>query len=189
MEGFIMDIIIKDKIYRQYLDTNYYCSADGEIYSSVSRRILKRLYRPKNTHPYVDINFGQGQKHVYVHRIVFETWRHPLKNGEQVNHKDDNPENNTIDNLYVGAQQENIQDCIKNEHRMGNIWILTVYDKQVQKTLTFCPASDFIPYSGHPCKNGNISRMMSRQWYQKRYETISYYLCKNLSEKRCNDYP
>ena len=176
-------IFIKDKEYKRYLQTNYYCSQDGEVYSNFSQTILKKLYRKNNNHPYVDINFGEGQKHIYIHRIVFETWVRPLFPEEQVNHKDDNPENNNVNNLYVGTQKENIQDCFNNNHRMGNVWVLTVYDKEVQKTLTFFPANEFVPYSGHPCKNGGINRMMSRNWYKKRYKTISYYLCKDLNMK------
>lgn len=180
-------IIIQDKIFRQYLNTKYYCSASGEIYSDFSQKILKPLVRnskDNKTYYYIDINFGEGQKHIYIHRIVYETWIGPILPGEQINHKDDNTLNNHYSNLYVGSQQKNIQDCIKNEHRVGNCWILTVYDKEKQKTLTFCPAKDFIDYSGHPCSNGCLNRIFTRNWFKQRYNIISYYLCKNLELKQ-----
>lgn len=132
-------IYIKDKQFKQFRNTKYYCSQDGEIYSDWSQKILKHLYRESGNkkYAYVDINFGQGQKHVPVHRIVYETWIRPLKENEQVNHLDDNSLNNNINNLYVGDQKENIRDCFKNGHRIGNCWILTVFDKKEQKTITF----------------------------------------------------
>ena len=180
-------IFIKDKTFKQFRDTKYYCDENGNIYSDFSHKILKPLIRGKNTtkqYYYIDINFGKGQKHVPVHRIVYETWIGDIPKNKQVNHKDDNSLNNNINNLYLGNQAENIQDCIDNKHRMGNTWILTVFDKEKHQTITFCPAKDFIKYSGHTCLNGSVSRMFTRNWFKKRYEIISFYLCKNINIKK-----
>lgn len=179
-------IYIKDKPFKQFRNTKYFCSQDGEIYSDWSQKILKQGYRRSGNkkYAYIDINFETGQKHVPTHRIVYETWVGPLKNGEQVNHLDDNSLNNNLSNLYAGSQKENIQDCFKNNHRVGNCWILTIFDKEKQKTITFCPAKDFIEYSGHSCQNGGVSRMFTRNWFKKRYDIISYYLCKDINEKK-----
>lgn len=175
-------IIIDNVIYKQYKDTKYYCSKDGKIYSDFSQKKLKPLRRGsgEKKYLYIDINFGEGQKHCPIHRIVFETWVRPLRPGEVVRHLDDNSLNNNLDNLSAGGQKDNIQDCISNEHRVGNTWILTVYDKEIQKTITFCPAKDFIKYSNHSCKSGNISRMMRTNWFKKRYNVISFFQCENL---------
>lgn len=184
-------IYIKDKQFKQFRDTKYYCSQDGEIYSDWSQKILKQNHRCNKSkkYAYIDINFGKGQKHVPTHRIVYETWVRSLRKDEQINHLDDNSLNNNVNNLYVGSQKENIQDCLRNGHRVGNCWILTIFDKERQKTITFCPAQDFIKYSGHPCQNGGVSRMFTRNWFKKRYDIISYYLCGDTNEKkRCNDY-
>lgn len=132
---------------------------------------------------YIDINFGQGQRHIPIHRIVYQTWIGDIPIGQNVLHKDDNQFNNNFNNLYLGDIKENTEDRINNDHNVGNTWILTIYDKEIQETKTFCPAKDFIEYCGHPCKNGNISRMFTRVWFQKRYEIIDYYLCKNLKLK------
>ena len=107
-----------------------------------------------------------------------------LEKGEVVHHKDLCKTNNNIENLQVGSQKDNINEFIISNRRIGNTWILTIFDNQKQETLTFCPASDFIGYSGHPCKNGNIKRMFSRNWFKQRYIIISYSLCKNLEEKQ-----
>ena len=42
------------------------------------------------------------------------------------------------------------------------------------KILTFCPASNFIIYSGHSCANGSVKRMFTRNWFKVRYEIIDY---------------
>jgi hypothetical protein len=168
--------------FKQFRDTKYYCDENGNIYSDFSHRILKPLERgmPNKKYYYIDINFGQGQKHYPIHRIVYETWIGPIDKGKFVLHKDDNQHNNNINNLYLGNQK----DCQNNSHRVGNTWILTIYDKEKQETLTFCPASDFIAYSGHSCQNGNVKRMFSRNWFKKKYEIIDYYLCKDLRVKK-----
>lgn len=144
---------------------------------------MKRKSSQNKEYLYVDINFGEGQKHCNIHRIVYETWIGEIPEGMLVLHKDDNTLNNHINNLYIGNQQQNIQDCKNNKHRMGYIWVLTIFDKKVGKTITFCPALKFIEYSGHSCQNGNISRMMTRNWFKKRYDVIDYYQCKNLNDR------
>jgi len=172
--------------FKQFRDTKYYCDENGNIYSDFSHRILKPMLRGEKNkkYYYIDINFGEGQKHYYIHRIVYETWIGEIPDDKQVLHKDDNQLNNNINNLYLGNQKQNIQDYKSNNNQMGNTWILTVYDKQKNKTITFCPASDFIEYSGHPCQNGGVKRMFTRNWFKIRYEIVDYYLCKSKEEKK-----
>lgn len=179
-------IFINEKTFKQYKNTKYYCDDCGTIYSDYSQKILKPLLRNKGIKPYyyIDINFGQGQKHIPIHRIVYETWVGQIPKDKFVLHKDDNQLNNNINNLYLGNQKENIQDCINNGHRMGCVWILTVYDKKEDKTITFCPAKEFIEYCGHPCANGGIQRMFIRNWFKVRFDIIDYRRCKNLFEKK-----
>lgn len=182
-----MNIIsIQGKNFKQFRDTKYYCDENGTIYSDFSHKILKPMLKgPKNKqYYYVDINFGNGQRHCYIHKIVYETWIGEIPKDKQVLHKDDNQFNNNINNLYLGDQKQNIQDCKDNNHKVGNTWILTIFDKEKNETITFCPASDFIAYCGHPCQNGGIKRMFSRNWFKTRYDIIDYYLCKSIDMKK-----
>jgi hypothetical protein len=179
-------ISIQGITYKQFKDTKYYCSKDGKIYSDFSQKILKPLIKNigNKQYYYIDINFGNGQKHYPIHKIVYETWIGQIDNNLFVLHKDDNSLNNNIDNLYLGTQQQNIKDCQNNNHRIGNTWILTVYDKEKKETVTFCPAKEFITYSEHSCKNGGIKRVFTRNWFKQRYDIIDYYLCKSLDIKK-----
>ena len=162
------EIIIENKTLKPY-DENYFISEYGDVYSLYSKKFLKHQIDRDGYHR-VDIH----SKHIKVHKLVYTTWIGNLSKEEQINHKDDNKDNNHYSNLYAGSQKENIQDCIKNKHRVGNTHYLTIYDKKENKILTFCPASEFILYSGHSCMNGSVKRMFTRNWFKVRYEIIDY---------------
>lgn len=162
------EIIIDEKPYRQY-DNAYYVSANGDIYSLYSMKNLKHAIDIDGYHR-VDLH----GKHRKVHQLVYHVWGNRVPAGTQINHIDDNKDNNHISNLYAGTQKQNIYDCKMNGHRVGNVWYLTVRDKQRDQIISFSPASDFIKYSGHPCNNGGIKRMFTRNWFKKRYEIIDY---------------
>ena len=91
----------------------------------------------------------------------------------QINHKDDNKDNNNINNLYAGTQKDNIQDCIKNNHRVGNIKEISVLDKNTNKITHYNSYKEFIDQTNHTCQNGSLKRMSSRNWFKERYEIIS----------------
>ena len=175
-------LIIQGKIFKQYKETKYFCNEDGIIYSDYSQKILNPMLRgvENKKYPYIDINFGAGQKHCYIHKIVFETWIGEIPDGLCVLHRDDNQFNNNVNNLYLGTIKDNTKDRINNNHNVGNIWSLTVYDNKEDCTLTFCPASNFIHYSGHPCGNRSVNKLFERNWFKKRYKIIDYSRCKSL---------
>lgn len=178
-------IIINNKEFKQIkINNNYFISCDGEIYSKYSKKILKCQIQKTRGKEYKRIDFyiKGKKKHFMVHKLVFETWVRPLKNGEQVNHIDDNTFNNNYLNLYAGNQRQNIRDCFKNQHRVGNIFYLTIFDRKENIIKTFCPASDFIKYSGHPNKSGSLNKFFSKNWFKKRYEIIEYKKINNLEE-------
>lgn len=109
-----------------------------------------------------------------VHKLVYLTWVGEIQDGMQINHIDDDKNNNYYKNLYQGTQKENIEDCIRNEHRKNtNVFYLIIKEKKTNKMLIFQPANKFIEYSGHSCKNGSIKKMISKQWFNDEYELIS----------------
>ena len=62
-------LFIKDKTFKQFRDTKYYCDEDGNIYSDFSHKILKPLIRNKKTNKqyyYIDINFGVVVRHLFL---------------------------------------------------------------------------------------------------------------------------
>lgn len=178
------EIIIGKKVFREIsLNNNYYIDCDGNVYSKFAKRVIKHLYRKigGKLYAHVDIYIDGKQKHIPIHKLVYVTWVGEIHPNLQINHKDDNSLNNNYLNLYVGTQKDNIKDCINNNHRVGNVFYLTLHDKKLDSVVTFCPASDFIDYCGHPCNNGCIKRFFKRNWFKKRYEILEYKHIDNLS--------
>ena len=176
-------IYINNKEFRKYNDT-YYISSNGEVYSLYSKKIIKPLKNKARgkEYLYVDIYENGKQKHKKIHRLVYQTWIGALKEFEQVNHKDDNSLNNDYKNLYKGSQKENIKDCKENNRRVGCVYQLILFDKEKNKTISFCPANKFIEYSGHSSSNGSIKKFFDKKWFNNRYEIIKFKKIKNLNE-------
>lgn len=181
-----MNLIIDGEIFKQFRDTIYFLNKNGEIYSSYAKRKIKGCVRniKGKKYRYVDVWNKQinKQQHINIHKMVYIAWNGEVPNNLQVNHKNDNELDNRLENLYVGNQKQNIYDCIKNNHRVGSVYYLTVYDKVKKVERTFCPAKEFIDYCGHKVKNGAINRMFSRNWFKTRYDIISYGKISNLQE-------
>lgn len=174
------EIIVNNEVFKRYLDTKYYASKNGEIYSGISKRILKPLQRKigNKTYYYIDIK----GRHTNVHRIVYIAWTGELKEGKVVRHLNDDTTDNRLCNLQSGTQKDNINDCFENDHRVGHVYYLTLFDREINDTITFCPAKDFIEYSGHPCGNGSLSKMFKRNWFKKRYNIIDFSRINNINE-------
>lgn len=114
--------------------------------------------------------------------MVYIAWVDDINEDQQINHKDDNEKNNFLQNLYVGNQEENIKDCLTNEHKVGNIFILKIFDKKINKEVTFCPANKFIDYSGHTNKSGSLQKFFDKQWFKNRYKILEYRKINSLEE-------
>ncbi len=88
----------------------YQASTDGEIYSIISKRILKQFYRgsrPDNKYLVVELHKNKEGKTTSVHRIIAETFIPNPNNLPCVNHKDGNKYNNCVDNLEWCTYSEN----------------------------------------------------------------------------------
>ncbi|MDD6022213.1 MAG: HNH endonuclease signature motif containing protein [Oscillospiraceae bacterium] len=152
--------------FRPY-DDMYYVSQDGDIYSTYKRGLLKHNIDHDGYHR-VDIH----GKHIKVHRLVYLVWRGEIPSNKQVNHHDDNKDNNNYLNLYLGNQEENIGDCIKNGHRLGHVYSITVFDKRIGKEITFTSIKDFIDYTGHHVQNSSLSHIKNKKWFKERFSVV-----------------
>ena len=159
-------MIIFGKEFKPY-DDYYYVSADGDVYSIYSQKILKHYIDHDGYHR-VDIH----GKHFKIHKLVYLTWCGPIPDGQQVNHLDDNKDHNHYQNLYAGTQKANIADCFTNQHRVGHMQTVTIFDKYTATVTTYPTVKDFLSTTGHPATNGSLAKVCKRNWFTDRYVII-----------------
>lgn len=117
----------------------YEVSENGDVLSvaqytchhTVVSRKVPRLLMPELTHDgYVRVTLSKYgvQRHIMVHRLVALAFIPNPTNLPQVNHKDENPQNNTVDNLEwctgkqncnYGAHRERIKQRLSIKHHLA----------------------------------------------------------------------
>lgn len=100
------------------LKFNYYVTDDGRIWSERTQKYLSAQY-DKNGYVKVQMRSTDNKSHRYsVHRLVLENFK-PVQGMDklQVNHKDGNKLNNSLNNLEWTTCKENINHAIENNLR------------------------------------------------------------------------
>ena len=92
----------------------YFITDSGEVWSN-ARGPLKKLKDcdAGNGYRVVSLCKDNMQKNYAIHRLVAEYYIPNPDNLPQVCHKDDNPANNQVSNLFWGTQKMNMEDKIK----------------------------------------------------------------------------
>lgn len=78
----------------------------------VASRIMK-VYEDQDGYYCVNIQRGNKEQHVRIHRLVAQAFIPNPENKPQVNHKDGNKKNNHVDNLEWCTNRENVHHAIK----------------------------------------------------------------------------
>lgn len=106
---------------------NYYITNNGEIYSYARchiRKPYKIKHYPNNYgYPRVGLYVNGRLRHYLVHRLVLSAFVGPCPIGFDGLHKDDNPSNCNLSNLYWGTKKENYADMIKHGKRPGREFV------------------------------------------------------------------
>ena len=95
--------------------TRYRVSSLGSVARCWKDKIKTvKPYKTNNKNKrYLRVGLGRGCKK-YVHRLVADAFIGPCPAGKQINHKDGNPQNNSINNLEYVTPKENIEHAIEN---------------------------------------------------------------------------
>ena len=91
---------------RQFRNSPYYVSSTGRIFNMEKRIEM----RQEKTGKYFRVRLTYGiNKHLLVHRMVWEAFNGPILKGYDIDHLDGNPANNSLDNLEMVTHQENLK--------------------------------------------------------------------------------
>ena len=93
----------------------YKISDTGEIYSNKRNKILRQ--REKKNYKMATLYNGDVRRHLLVHRLVAEAFIDNPDNLPQINHKDENPQNNNVQNLEWCTQKYNNNYGTKKERQ------------------------------------------------------------------------
>lgn len=91
---------------RQYLDTKYFISENGEVLNSKTGRFLKNQDNGKGYRK-ITLTINGKPYQTYVHSLVALTYCPLQKGKKQVNHIDGNKSNNHFSNLEWVNNSEN----------------------------------------------------------------------------------
>lgn len=150
---------------------NYYISEKGDIYSEVSQKWLTPIVDKDGYLRVRLINYAGVIKAIPVHRLVMMTYQPvPNMNLLEVNHKDGDKTNNSLDNLEWVSNKENIQHAYQTglrnsvgEHNPGH----KLTEKEVFEIIdflqytTYTQAEIAVLYNVHEETIGRIKRKKS----------------------------
>ena len=101
--------------------SNYMISKDGKIYSKSIKRLCRCTILPSGYHKIKLKSDSNTYKDLYIHVIVAITYLNyiPSTNQYVINHIDSNKSNNTLENLEIVTQKQNMIHSIKmNNHKL-----------------------------------------------------------------------
>lgn len=102
------------------VNENYSINENGEVKNNKTNKLLKQSQH-KNGYMSVSIKITNGSyKQYYVHRLVAETFLLNLDNLTDVNHKDYNKQNNSVENLEWCSRSDNLKHSYNYENRNKN---------------------------------------------------------------------
>ena len=98
----------------------YEISDEGHIVRIATHGLNpKAIRRPINPHKKpegylaVDIQRQQERSRFYLHRLIWTAFRGPIPSGLEVNHKDGDRANNSLDNLELVTRSANMLHCFE----------------------------------------------------------------------------
>lgn len=106
----------------------YYIDTIGNVYSKwINKGIhglfigdkLKKLTPKIGEHGHHYISLGRKHQKL-IHRLVYETFKGPIPEGMLVRHLNDDPHDNSVNNLEIGTHKDNMRDCLRNGHHNPN---------------------------------------------------------------------
>lgn len=94
----------------------YMISNCGRVWSTKYQDFIKAKPMDKHGHLGVCLYVNGSRRYEYIHRLMAKAFIPNPANYPVVRHLNDNPRDNSIENLQWGTQRDNIRDCINNRH-------------------------------------------------------------------------
>lgn len=88
----------------------YQISTLGNVKTLARQKVKEHILSPENNKGYLRVSLSKNnkKKHYFIHKLVAEHFIPNDKNLPEVNHKDENPLNNSVDNLEWCTHRYNL---------------------------------------------------------------------------------
>ena len=128
-------MVITEELYDIPDFTGYKISTNGKIYSVIPKGCRNRFDKSKWTQPkeltprytkagyariYMRRDSTNKREDVYIHRIIAEMFIPNPEHLSDVNHKDNNPKNNNLNNLEWMSHKDNLLYGFTNGNKTRN---------------------------------------------------------------------
>lgn len=133
--------------WRGISDTEYQVSNTGKVMRA--GKVLKPFTDSKNKgYKYVSLSVNGKVRKNSIHRIVAEAFLENPKRFEQVNHKDGNPSNNSLNNLEWVSNRQNTQHAYDTglNSKVVKVQVVDLETKEVTEYPTSSQASKALGY-------------------------------------------
>ena len=98
---------------------NYSIDVEGNVRNKKRGRVLKGLLDNKGGYVRVNLYKNSKMSHKLIHRLVAQAFIPNPENKREVNHIDNNPKNNSIDNLEWCTSGENVRHSASQGRMKG----------------------------------------------------------------------
>lgn len=155
-------------------DGVYEISNVGEVKSHMgnSERVL---HPTDNGNGYLIIGLSKNKvcKNFYIHRLVAQEFLGEIPPGMVVNHKDYNTKNNSVENLEIITQKQNVMYSVKNMEKPRKSNPRSGYKHIRYKKKAYEVAIDFKEKVYYVGRFSNLVDALNKR--EEMYEKIHYY--------------
>lgn len=169
-----LDPTKKWKIIKKY--PNYKISNYGDIFSMISNKMLKSRM-DYNGYVYTKLNYKSS---IFVHQLVYRTFKGKIKKGKQIDHRDQKRNNNYIENLRQVTASENglnKEPVVQSGRSIQQYSLDNVFIKEWKSLEEIKTTSDIKTCKIRACCNGSRLTSSGFKWKytNKIIDTSEYY--------------
>ena len=146
--------------------THYYITNTGELYNSSTKNWLQGQIS-KNGYRTYHISIDGIKKRLYAHRMVAETYLPTKDYNLEVNHKDGNKLNNTVENLEWVTSKQNKIHAIENNLRDNTLVKVYCFDKNKKLVCVY-------PSISAACQVNHYNDSWLREQLNREVKTLSH---------------
>ena len=126
--------IVLDEHWRQYKNSNYWISDTGNCYNKQTQCLLSPI-KSGNYYKYC-FSINGKKSSALIHKLVYSLFKNDYDEQKQINHIDGNKQNNSLQNLELVTNQQNVLHSYyvlhNNIHQIGQFDkdnnLITIYD-------------------------------------------------------------